>query len=390
MRRATGALWSVMIGGLLTAASIAVAQVPVQVDCNIPEQTLARALGVTQPGDILRVIGTCNESVTITTDRLTLDGLGSAIVDAGSAGAAVITIEGAQGVTIRGLTVRNSVGGILVQRAAAVTLEAVTAEDNSGAGFQIDENATVRMRDCTAQRNDGNGMEVRRSANVTMLGSVVSRDNGFHGISIFDAASVVLSGVGAEITGNAQSGILVGVASGLSIGSIRESDGTIRGSEVTVNTNASDGIQIGSTSHLTLNGGSSISASQNNRFGLFVLDTSSVLSFDAITATENGSDGIHIARASSLEVGGQGALTSQNNGRNGLTVLQLAIGIAFDNTTVTLSNNRDQDCFVESNSVWQALGTVNIITTATCNSNQNLDFSSTFYSTGAKDVPQRP
>jgi hypothetical protein len=360
------------------------------VDCNMPEQTLARALDVVQPGDTLRVTGTCNESVTITTDRLTLDGLGSAMVDAGGDGAAVITIEGAQGVTIRGLTVRNSAGGILVQRAAAVTLEAVTAENNSGDGFQIDENATVRMRDCTALNNGDNGMEVRRSANVTMLGSVVSRDNGFHGISIFDASSVVFSGVGAEIMGNAQSGIQIGIASGLTLDAIREPDGTVRGSEVNVNANSSDGILNGSNSHLRLTGTSSISASQNNRFGLSVLNTSSVLSFGTITATENGSDGIHIARAATLEIGGEGTVTSNNNADDGIDIRSLSVGIAFENTTVTLRNNVDQDCVVESNSQWQAFGVVDIITTATCNANLNLGLSSTFDDVGREDMPSKP
>jgi hypothetical protein len=40
-------------------------------------QTLTDALKTAKPGDTLKVTGTCQERVTITTDRLTLDGGGS-------------------------------------------------------------------------------------------------------------------------------------------------------------------------------------------------------------------------------------------------------------------------------------------------------------------------
>ena len=46
-------------------------------------QTLTEALRKAKPGDTLQVTGTCQERVTITTDRLTLDGGGSAVLDGG-------------------------------------------------------------------------------------------------------------------------------------------------------------------------------------------------------------------------------------------------------------------------------------------------------------------
>ncbi len=87
----------------------AVAQEDITVDCAAGE-TLAAALAQAAPGTTILVSGTCMERVTMTTDRITLDGQGGAILDGGGAspgGATegVITIAGAQGVALTGLTV---------------------------------------------------------------------------------------------------------------------------------------------------------------------------------------------------------------------------------------------------------------------------------------------
>jgi nitrous oxidase accessory protein NosD len=48
--------------------------------------TLAPALQQAHPGATIRVTGTCHEAVAITTDRVTLDGEGTAILDGGGPG----------------------------------------------------------------------------------------------------------------------------------------------------------------------------------------------------------------------------------------------------------------------------------------------------------------
>jgi hypothetical protein len=356
----TRVLWSamVMLGWLLSVASIAAAQVSADVDCG-SGNTLARALLVAQPGDTLRIAGTCPEFVTITTDRLTLDGLGSAILDASGEGAAAINIEGAQGVVIRGLTARNSVDGILIQRAAAVTLDNVTSEDNTAAGFQVDENATVRMSNSTSQRNGDNGIEVRRSANVTMQESIISNNNGFHGISIFDSASVILSNGSGTIMGNAVNGVQVSSVSGLAIEN---------NSELTTNSNANDGIAISTSSSLRVSPGSSITASQNGRNGIFILNASSMQSFGTINTTGNANSGFLVARTSTMELG-DGALTSMNN-NFGLFIASLSVGATFGNASLTLRNNVNIDCLVD-NSEWNAFGPVDIGTQTGCPPSQS-------------------
>ena len=48
--------------------------------------TLAHALQQAQPGATIRVTGICHEAVAMTTDRVTLDGEGTAILDGGGPG----------------------------------------------------------------------------------------------------------------------------------------------------------------------------------------------------------------------------------------------------------------------------------------------------------------
>jgi hypothetical protein len=106
------------------------------VDCSKGE-TITMALNDAVPGDTIRVTGTCRERITITTDRLTLDGQGRATLDGGGGTptelSGLVTIDGARGVTITGVTIQNGPGdGILAIHAATFS---VTNSTMQGHGF---------------------------------------------------------------------------------------------------------------------------------------------------------------------------------------------------------------------------------------------------------------
>ena len=106
----------------------------------------------------MKVTGTCHERVTITTDRLTLDGGGSAVLDGGGGSPAefegVVTIDGAHGVTLTGFTIQNGPGeGILGQRGAAFTVLDTTVQDNAGIGIAVGGGSTAELTDCAMRRN---------------------------------------------------------------------------------------------------------------------------------------------------------------------------------------------------------------------------------------------
>ena len=117
-----------LFGSLERAVGVAGADSAVKkVKCD-KGQTLTEALRKAKPGDTLQVTGTCHERVTITTDRLTLDGGGSAVLEGGGGGPTefegVVTIDGAQGVTLTGFTIQNGRGeGILGHHGAAFTVQ---------------------------------------------------------------------------------------------------------------------------------------------------------------------------------------------------------------------------------------------------------------------------
>src|SRR5713101_8368310 len=102
-----------LLGVVLALASPALADNVKTVNCDTG-YSLTKALQNARPGNTLRVEGTCSERVIITTDRLTLDGQGSVILDGGGGAqtefAGVVTIDGAHGVTISGFTIQNGPG----------------------------------------------------------------------------------------------------------------------------------------------------------------------------------------------------------------------------------------------------------------------------------------
>jgi nitrous oxidase accessory protein NosD len=107
------------VGTLLAAPNVR------NVEC--PKHSLADAVAKADPGDTLLVTGVCHERVVITTDRLIIDGQGTAVIDGGGPGggefSAAILIDGAQGITVRGFTIRNSSNGILGQSNAAFKVQ---------------------------------------------------------------------------------------------------------------------------------------------------------------------------------------------------------------------------------------------------------------------------
>src|SRR5882724_3325861 len=142
-----------------------------RVNCN-KGQTLPDALKKAKPGDTLQVTGTCHERVTITTDRLTLDGDGSGVLDGGGGSPTefegVVTIDGAHGVTLTGFTIQNGPGaGILGQRAAAFTVLDTTVQDNNGTGIVVGDGSTADLTNTTMRRN-ATGRDVFTGANAIL------------------------------------------------------------------------------------------------------------------------------------------------------------------------------------------------------------------------------
>src|SRR5262245_15167659 len=94
---------ALLVAALAITSPAAAKRDLIEVDCD-KGKTIKDALRHAEPGDTIRLTGTCTERVVITTSRLTLNGQGSAVLDGtgldpGDFGrAAVLVIDGAHGV----------------------------------------------------------------------------------------------------------------------------------------------------------------------------------------------------------------------------------------------------------------------------------------------------
>lgn len=219
-------------GPLVSAPSVR------DVDCQ--KQSLGDAIDKANTGDTLRVSGACRERVVVAVDGLTLDGQGTATIDgSGSSGGSLsgaILIDGARGVTVRGLTIRNSSNGILAMSNATLKVQNTILLDNS-AGILISNGSIAEIADCTVI-NNVDGIDVVNGSTAIFKGSVKANNNG-KGIAALVYATLVLQGGTLEASGNQNEGIELD-GSSFRIFGIPED----LGSSITVNENT-DGILIG-------------------------------------------------------------------------------------------------------------------------------------------------
>jgi Right handed beta helix region len=276
-------------------------------------QTLTDALRKAKPGDTLQVTGTCQERVTITTDRLTLDGGGSAVLDGGGGGPTefegVVTVDGAQGVTLMGFTIQNGPGeGILGRHEAAFTVQHTTVQDNAHTGIVVSDGSTADLTDITVQRN-ANGLDIFTGANAILRGAISITHN--LGVGAFANGASILEIRGADVqVNNNLAGIVVLPGGNLTILAFSLSTGS---------TLTADGNGVG----IFLLGGrlpvftSSTIKATNNGIGIlannaaFVINASPVGSGEFVI--ENNQIGLNFESGAGASFQG-GPLTIRNNG----------------------------------------------------------------------------
>ena len=235
----------ILIAAGFFAVGMAFAQTVREVDCD--KESLRNVVAATAPGDTLRISGTCREAVTITLDRVTLDGAGTAVFDGGFPGGgpfgpgggafnAMIVIDGARGVTLRGITVRNGPGGgLIVQRNAAVSLQGALIQ-NSYFGMVVRDSSHAEIFESEISGNTDAGLGVVNS--TVDFHAQVKINRNIQGISASGNCDLELPGVELEASGNKTHGILI---SGCSL-NIRDFGAPSR---ITANDNGGDGLFMG-------------------------------------------------------------------------------------------------------------------------------------------------
>jgi hypothetical protein len=307
-------------------------------------QTLTEALRKAKPGDTLQVTGTCQERVTITTDRLTLDGGGSAVLDGGGGGPTelegVVTIDGAHGVTLTGFIVQNGPGeGILGQRGAAFAVQQTTVQQNATSGIAVADGSTADLTDCSMQGN-GFGMDVFTSSSAILRGAITSSQNTGNGVEVNGQSILEIRGAQVQLNDNGGAGLVAGSGQVAIFGFT-----AAQGSTLTANGNGDRGIIIAG-SLLTILGGDFFGSGAN-----------------VITATNNGADGILVSAGFFTSPFGTGKFVLENNTtglnfingagaviRGGLSVQNNGTGVSADGAgTLTLVSIPSNPSVVENN-----------------------------------------
>jgi hypothetical protein len=320
-----------------------------QVNCDVPGQSLTKALEVAKPGDVIVVHGVCRERLTITWGPLTFDGDGTWVMDgAGLEPNAtefngLIAVDGAQGITIRGVTIRNGSGeGILGTHGASMVVQNARIEQTAtGMGLS---NSSAEVTDSTFRHN-AIGIDAYSASTVIFRGEVdISQNVGGESLTLNGSSFAEIRGGHLQVNNNAV-GIIISANSTLAIFGFQAS----QGSRLTTNGNQGPGIVIG-RGHLFVAGstlapgGFVITSSGNGGPGVLVTENASLTSpFGAAKfVIENNPVGMQFQQGSSGTI--VGGLTVKNNAIAGIQA-DNASGLTFvsipPNPSTIQSNGTD-------------------------------------------------
>lgn len=332
----------------------------VRVDCDAGD-SLAAAIEIAEENTTILVHGVCNETIVITKDGITLDGLGhdgtgSATISGSRIFTAtdVVLVDGVQRVVLKGIIIQDGIFGLALQRGAAVSLQNVTVKNHRVMGINIADHSALMTNTVDVIGNGVNGIEVTGNSHVSTTGSLDVNDNGVFGIDVIHNSSVRLRKATVNVHGN-----IVGVQIGITSSGFIEDDDTL----LDTSDNDSIGLTIVSTSSFFVFEGSIVSNNNGNNDGLALFSNSSI-DLDrtaSIQALNNGRDGI-LLENSSLNIvqmpGEAPDVTVNGNGRNGIGAIQNASIDFVGESTLTAINNQQGGVLVDNGSTARLINAV--------------------------------
>ncbi len=309
---------------VVAGATAAFADKP-PLDCS--KKSLAAAIAGANTGDAISFTGVCAGPIVVQVDRLTLTGIGTAVID--GSGRDALTVSGAHQVLLSNFEVRNGLDGIIGVNGAHMTLTDVNVHDNAVFGISLQTSSSAILSGVTTAHNGVHGLDLETGSAATITGTFASSQNRVFGINV-NGSSLTFSLANATISGNAL-GIQVATAANAFLNDSK--------TVINANDNLATGLTIVSGAHMVSFGGT-INASGNSLNGVSV-NSKGGLDLDAgsqLNAFNNG-DGVVLQEASVMTVfnipqfsGAQGfsTINSHNNQGNGIRVQ--------GGSTLTLSN----------------------------------------------------
>ncbi len=247
----------VKVGGLLACAALLLVASGGQaatkkLACG-SGKTIQAEMTKLKPGDILLVTGTCNENVTIdeNVERITVDGQGTASINAADPTRATVGIRG-RNITLTGLTITGGDNGVGITRGGTATITNSIIQGSIRDGITVSQGSSMRLTNSTIQNNTNHGINVVKNSYArvgfltfedteTIPGSVgpnTIQNNGSGGVRVADSSSADI--IQNTISNNTENGVFVDRVSHALIASN------------TINDNGEDGIAVGRNSGVDL------------------------------------------------------------------------------------------------------------------------------------------
>ncbi|MDX1811523.1 MAG: hypothetical protein R3240_06220 [Gammaproteobacteria bacterium] len=353
----------------------------VDVDCT--SKSLQSAIYDASSGDVLNVTGTCNESITITKNDLTI--IGNNAVISGSAlpfPMNLLTVDGAKRVYISGFKIEYGLFGMSIVNGASVHVSNTNIVDNI-IGINVNGNAQIKLRDVDITDNGPHkmavGLEVNDNSVVQVAGTVSisgcdafgfdilvssilsleeERDHSLPGAALNSFDNLLGGQISVNSSFFARDRATVNVYNNGALGFSVNTGSTAMLFNATLKShdNGLDGVDIVSAGNFELDGHSSIMSMNNGREGISVDDStinlfgffSTKKGLPELVVKGNAKDGIQLETGSLLDIGRNASVVSMNNGQAGLSlddgsraILQRAV--MQNNAGDLRPNNRDED-----------------------------------------------
>jgi hypothetical protein len=307
--------------------------------------------------------GVCQGPIVVRTDGLTLQGVGTAIIDGG--GHDAITVTGARGVALTHIEVRNGLTGILGVNGAHVTVTGVHVHDNAVFGVSLQTASSALLSNVTATNNGVHGLDLETGSAATVTGTLTASSNRVFGINVngsaitFALASVAANSnaLGIQIATNANAFIndsdtVITAQQNFSTGLTVVSGAHLVSFGGTINAsgNPITGVSVNSKGGLDLDAASTLNSFSNGE-GVLIQEASVMTVFNlpqfsgvpglsTVNAHHNTGSGLSVHSGSTLTLSNQAQILSHDNGQTGL-VADNGVGVTLVNTT--LIDNTVQD-----------------------------------------------
>ena len=169
------------------------------VNCGVG-MSLQHAIDRAEPGEVIKMAGSCLGPVKIAVSRLTLKGVGGSSINGQNKDA--ITVQGASNIVLDSLDVSGGANGIVLNGGAAVSILNTNVHDNGVIGILVEGSSSATVSGGSVKHNGLNGLDAETSSSVTITGPYLADSNTVFGININGSSSLLLTQANLTVQNN--------------------------------------------------------------------------------------------------------------------------------------------------------------------------------------------